>query len=178
MYAIDRHDRLVTVNDAWDQFALANEAPELVRDRVVGRWLWDFIGDTMTRHVYAALLVRARDGATPQFHVRCDSPTLRRELELRLTAEPDGAIVFETLPVTITPRPPQALWDRHASRSGLLRTCSWCKRVEVRREWKEAEDAVVLLGLFEGAPYPEVTHGMCTACAERMEAVIAGLSGR
>jgi hypothetical protein len=52
----------------------------------------------------------------------------------------------------------------------LLRVCSWCKKVDTRWGWCEAEEAVVRLGLFEAQALPDITHGICQDCYERVAA--------
>ncbi len=51
---------------------------------------------------------------------------------------------------------------------GLLRVCSWCKRVAAHNEWDEVEVAVERLGLFADSPPAAITHGMCSACFARI----------
>ena len=51
-----------------------------------------------------------------------------------------------------------------------LRMCSWCKRVDVLGEWEELEIAVERLGLLSLPEPPLITHAMCPACAERLNA--------
>ncbi len=174
VFVVDAADAIASVNESWDRFALENDAPELTARHVVGRPLWDFVTDPMTRHVYAALLVRVRDGASAQFRYRCDSPTVRRVLELRMSPDDDRRVRFESVAIAVEGREPQPVWDRHRDRQlPLLRVCSWCERVRVDREWLEVEKAMPRLGALETPP--AVTHGMCDECAQAMELVIAGL---
>src|SRR5262252_7273062 len=78
---------LARLSDAWDTFAVENNAPELVATRVVGRSLWDFVHDTTTRNLYARMIAGVRVGRTYRFPLRCDAPQFRRRLEMSL--EPD-----------------------------------------------------------------------------------------
>jgi hypothetical protein len=55
----------------------------------------------------------------------------------------------------------------------LLRSCGWCKRVDVGGgEWAEVEEAVVRLRLFDLPKLPLLTHGMCEGCQARMLAML------
>lgn len=68
------------------------------------------------------------------------------------------------------PRPPLALFDATRERSDeFVIVCSWCKRVRVGADWREAEDAVAALGLFDAAVLPQLSHGMCDSCADSLE---------
>jgi hypothetical protein len=87
-YVVNRSDVLVQVNDAWSAFAMANGAPHLVAEHVIGRSIWDFIGDDSVRELYRSLMRRVRNGGRSQFHFRCDSPGWRRYMLMTLAAAP------------------------------------------------------------------------------------------
>ena len=172
MFSIDRHDEIVEVNDAWTTFALANDAPELVHERVLQRSLWDFIADATTRQLYGDLLLRVRRGTPARFSFRCDSPTARRHLEMRLTPGPDDAVQFESVVLASEVRVQQPLWDRHVRRGeDLVRVCAWCKRVDLAGEWVEVEEAIGRLRIFERHDIPSLSHGICPDCFEAMQRV-------
>jgi hypothetical protein len=182
-YWLDVRDAIARVNDAWTVFALANDAPELAAEHVLHRSVWDFVVDGSTRHLYSAILQRVRGGATIRFPLRCDSPALRRHLAMVVGPEAEGAVRFTCHVRALEARPEQPLWDRAATRrADMLRVCSWCKRVDVQGAWKEVEQAVGQLALFDDLPPPTLTHGLCPDCAARIEGVIrtrdAGPQGR
>ena len=172
VFSVDRHDDIVAVNDTWTTFALANDAPELVHERVLQRSIWDFIVDGTTRQLYGDLLLRVRRGMPARFPFRCDSPTARRHLEMRLTRRPDDTVQFESVVLASELRVQQPLWDRHLRRGDdLVPVCSWCKRVETAGEWFEVEDAIGRLRLFERHDMPRLSHGICRDCFVVMEHV-------
>jgi hypothetical protein len=110
-------------------------------------------------------------GADP-FPFRCDSPTARRHLEMRLTRRPDDTVQFESVVLASELRVQQPLWDRHVPRGeDLVPVCSWCKRVETAGEWFEVEDAIGRLRLFERHDMPRLSHGICRDCFVVMEHV-------
>ena len=169
-YSLDHRDRIVRVSDAWTRFALENDAPELAAQRILQRSLWDFVDDPTTRHIYTELISRVRHGRTVQFLLRCDSPALRRYLQMTVTLADSSRVDFESLVVGVEPRPIQRIWDRRTIRtSAHVRTCAWCKRLDVRNEWMEIEDALEPLRIFEMEPLPELTHGICGVCERAME---------
>ena len=172
VFSIDRHDHIVEVNNAWTTFALANDAPELVRGRVLRRSFWDFIADGTTRQLYGDLLLRVRRGMPVQFPFRCDSPTARRHLEMRLTPGPDDAVQFESVVLASELRVQQPLLDRYVRRGeDFVRMCAWCKRVELGGEWADVEKALGQLRIFERHDVPSVTHGICPDCLDSMQRV-------
>ncbi|MFN8587284.1 MAG: hypothetical protein U0704_05735 [Candidatus Eisenbacteria bacterium] len=48
--------------------------------------------------------------------------------------------------------------------------CGWCKAVDADGQWVEPELGVELLNLFERDALPEITHGICAECYERVAA--------
>lgn len=179
VFSIDRHDKIVDVNDAWTTFALANDAPELVHERVLQRSFWDFIVDATTRQLYGDLLLRVRRGTPVHFPFRCDSTTARRHLEMRLRPGPDDTVQFESVVLASELRAQQPLWDRHVPRGeDFVRVCGWCKRVEAAGEWAEVEKVIGPLRIFERHDMPSLTHGICPDCLETMQRVSTVDSGR
>lgn len=167
-YHVDRADRLAGFNDEWTRFAIANDAAELV-DGALNRPLWAFISDVTTAKVYHQLMQRVRTGRTITFPFRCDAPSLRRWMQMRMSPLPDDAILFESAIVESLPASAGAIWDRRAARGGdLVTSCSWCKRIRVEDRWEEIEDAVELLAVFLRDPLPMITHGMCPDCHTRI----------
>jgi hypothetical protein len=174
-YDIDAADRIVRVSPGWSAVAVAGGAPGLQDALVVGRPLWDFVADPTTRQLYAAMLERARTGARPlKFSFRCDTPTERRLMGMQLTGLPGGGVAFEVRVIAVQPRPAVALLDAGTPRRGMVRMCSWCKRLPVPSgEWVEVEDAVKVLDLLDTTPLPAITHGICPPCYEGVMAALA-----
>lgn len=83
-----------------------------------------------------------------------------------------GSVVFETKVIREEKRPPVSLLSRSAPRSiDHMRMCSWCNKVDVSfgaNDWVEVEEAVRRLRLFELVQVPQLTHGICDACLEKM----------
>jgi hypothetical protein len=176
-YSIDGQDRLVAVSGEWEEFARANGAPQLARERVLGRSLWEFIDGQDTLEVHRLLLDRIRvRGAGVTLAFRCDGPRLRRDMQMVLEPGQDGRVEIRTHLVHESRRPYVALFDAAAQRSGsFLKVCSWCRKVEMGGlGWAEAEHAVRELRLLEIPPVPRISHGMCPACLEGFRERLAG----
>lgn len=170
-YVLDGRDRIEWVNDAWRQFAEANGAPSLA-DGVIGADLWRYVAGSETQAIYRALFSRAREGREIRVPYRCDSPVMVREFELVVTPVGESGLRCETRVVDERKRPPVVLLDASAPRAdGLIHMCGWCKRVKLH-DWVDAEDAVSVLGLFTGGPVPEITHGICPDCMQRVLAAM------
>lgn len=178
VYQVDQHDVIVFVDLEWDRFATSNDAHGLTSLSVLGRPLWDFVGDATTCMLYRQLLQRVREGQVLRFKFRCDSPGRRRLMEMEMGPAEVGAVKFRTRTVSETERDPQALWERRENCSeGLVVACGWCKKLQVEGVWEEIEDAVTHLRLFEHGLSPAITHGICEECRQDVLATLTVSSG-
>lgn len=168
-YRVNDRDRIVFLDEGWDVFACANDGPDLTGANVLGRSLWDFISDATTRRLYETILGRVRRGLPARFPFRCDGTSRRRWLEMAISPLEAGAVEFSTRAVRWEEREPIPLLARKEVRSDeLLRSCAWCNRVHVEREWEEVETAVQRLRLFELSRLPQLTHGICGPCLQNL----------
>lgn len=171
-YRIDGADCFMEVGGAWDRFAAQNEGVELAGESVLGRSLWDYVGDLTTRQLYRTILRHVRsDGRPVRFRFRCDGPTVRRLLAMEVALADSGHVAFTVTPLAEVERPRVPLLDvaHKVSRGGDLVMCGWCQDVQLPGpRWVRAEQAVAALGLFEGAAMPRVSHGICPACHDEL----------
>lgn len=171
IHRIDGDGVIRFVNAEWLEFAVENEGGALSRDRVVGRPLYEFISGPETRHVYGLLYERVRKtGVGLEFPFRCDSPAARRFMTMRMSRFRDRWISFECRVDRVESRPPVALLDPCVDTSNdFLKVCSWCKRIDLASgDWQEAEIAVERRGLLSSPTVPQLTHGICPACVEKL----------
>lgn len=88
-YELDPDLSLTVVDEGWTQFALENGAPELVPPAPLGRSVLDAISDPTTKLLYREMFTHAATVNRPvSFGIRCDSPEMRRQLLLTITARP------------------------------------------------------------------------------------------
>lgn len=184
VYSVDASDAIVHVNEAWRSFAAANDGSALLPPAILGRTLWEFITDDVTLQLYRRLLARVRGGSGPvQFAFRCDSPGMRRLLEMNILADIGGGVTFVVHPLVLEQRDRVELLDPHALRAGrLLRLCGWCKRIpDADGRWMEVEEALPTLEVFAGARVPAITHGICGDCEKVMmkalDSLVLGAAG-
>jgi hypothetical protein len=177
-YELDGDDRITSVDERWDEFALENDAPELAGGAVLGRILWDFVQGEEPRLLLRGLLgrvrVQARDMMLP---FRCDSPRERRFMTFEVVPGAGEGLRILTEIVRVEPRSrPAHFLEPSALRGDLfLRMCSWCNRVRGAADvWLEIEEALALEDLLSGAPLPRITHGICPRCAHLLEDGLAG----
>ncbi|MGQ9827908.1 MAG: hypothetical protein ACUVSY_04460 [Roseiflexus sp.] len=165
-YRIDNHDRITFFNEEWLEFARENDGADLTPTNVWSRPIWKFISDPETRHLYRLILSRVRSGKTITVHMRCDSPTARRIVELQIAPLPDGSITFDSRITHEEARAYAALLDARCEHSSdVVSMCSWCKKVYVPGEgWFEVEEAVQRLHLPDDTPPPQVANMVCYDC--------------
>jgi hypothetical protein len=179
-YVIDPADRVVEVDDGWIAFANANDASDLP-ERVLGASLWTFIANDTVQELYSTLFRRIRStGREITIPFRCDSPSLRRYMKLRIgrDAGPAGTLLCRTtltrverqsVPFhAVTP----SLWSTAAapqeeSEGVVMSGCSWCRRVNANG-WREIDDALMRLPTLFTDPVGLRTTGLCPACARMM----------
>ena len=172
IYTIDHNDHIITINESWDKFALENEASHLERGQVLNRRLWDFIADAETRHIHQVLLERIRNKqVTLAFPFRCDSPSIRRYMQMQIVPEDDCAISYQCKIDRIEHRALVLFEEQKNWRDKkLLRMCSWCKKVDVGDNvWMEIEPAIKKLELLERKLLPEISHTMCDECLHTLD---------
>ncbi len=174
-YRINANDEMVFVDDAWDRTAAGMSGPKA--PTVVGKRLWEFIGDGPTRRIYREILNRVRDGCVAQFSLRCDDASHRRLMRMTVRLATSGIVEFHTEPLETVSRAPIPLLSHGVPRSDtMLRACSWCNRIDVGAdEWTEVEDAVERLRLFERETVPQLSHGVCESCHAMLTDTIVAL---
>ncbi|MHC1744204.1 MAG: hypothetical protein AB9873_14380 [Syntrophobacteraceae bacterium] len=183
IHRLDPEDTISFVDAEWIAFAHANWDRTLKIDKILGRSLWDFIQDSATIDLWKLVLARVREG---QFFLRipyrCDSPDLRRFMEMGIAPYPDGSIETHNRILREEPREPDPILDAHAPRSGeTLCICSLCKRVldpkgltepstadGSRQSWVEIEELSNRSQLLDQASFPRLTHTVCPACTDHV----------
>lgn len=166
LYAIDPHDRIVSVGANWSRFALENDAPELVEERVVGQPIWRYISGVQTRNLYLDLFRRLRrNPAEMLVPFRCDSPRVIREMTLLVSSSVDGTIRFEGRVHRVTEREEVTALSRFARRTeDTLEICAVCRRLSVEDIWMEATADRARERLFHPDRSPGLDETVCPDC--------------
>ncbi len=170
VHRVDAADRITFVNPRWITFAKSNGADSLP-DRVFGTSLWTHIRGAETHHLYQVLLRQVRrEGRPKHFPFRCDSPQVRRFMHMTIRPADDHQVDFCILPIREEPRERIALLDVQVPRSdNFVIMCGWCQRVKADR-WVEVEEAIASLNLFDRRIPPQISHGLCGHCKDKIMA--------
>jgi len=174
-YELDEQFRIVWVDERWSAFALENGAPELVAPAPIGRSIWSSIADGTTSLLWGQIFQKVRRTGRPLVvPIRCDSPTLRRYLQLLVSVGSPSCLRIESLVVRVEPKPPAVVIERTMVAPALLRMCSWCKQLDLQGRWVEVEVLTSEQRLFERDVLPALTHGMCPSCHAHMTSILDG----
>lgn len=173
-YVVDTKDKVVSVNEAWDAFALCNDAPGLLSEWVIGRNWREFVQGDATRMYMEAMLNATRClGKRVAHSYRCDSPQEKRYVQLTVELLPDRHVRFRhhTTHVAeqkyvvnyVVPQTPVV-------GSKKVKRCSMCNRIELQGVWQETEQAVES-GLLQDGAEVLVFYGICPACHNKVRRI-------
>jgi len=170
-YTLDPDDTITAVTGDWDRFALDNGGDESLSTKVIGRRLDHFISGDVTLMFVRTLLMSARTlKRTVERPYRCDSPQLKRFMEMTIVPRGDGVLEVchrqvrsepyrYSLPVT---------GAMPGAGSNFVKRCSLCQRIRVGQMWSEVDDAILEGRLPKGAAAKlGVVYGVCPDCMSR-----------
>lgn len=169
-YRIDADGVISFVSPEWLAFARENDTPQLANPGVVGKPLEPFIADMETQHLYRVILSKVRtDREVICLPFRCDAPHLRRYMEMVLRPWGAKGVEFNCRVVRDEPRPPVPLFTSTAAHSDRSITmCSWCKKIATPK-WREVEEAIEQMHLFELSHMPQISHSVCDQCHRQIQ---------
>lgn len=168
IHRIDADDLIEHVNEEWLEFAAENW-DRREAERIVGMPLWEYVANSASRHVWITIVERLRGRRTTvTVPYRCDSPSVRRYMEMDLVPLAGDRVEFRSRIVREEEREPVPLLrpDVPTSDEPLL-MCSWCKRVFVP-PWREVEKAAKELDLFDEPEMPKLVHSICGRCRDTL----------
>lgn len=168
-YWLDREDRIIQVNPLWDRFALANGGENrLLSSEIQGCRVFDFITGDQTRMYLEALLQHARFlNRSVSRSYRCDSPTMKRFMSMRLTPATEGLVQLDHTLLKSEPLYPPVIYHHEPDpKATALPRCSVCTRLLIKDNWLTPEDAETLGFLIPGKPLP-VTYRICPTCRRK-----------
>lgn len=178
-YAVDADDRIVAVGRReWDRCAVADGVPEPRSDSLVGRHLFEFVGDPELRKAYRVLADRIISTGEPAvFAARYGSPGIAREVRLSVERLPlsdhEAGLLFHVRVFGGAAAPCLDVLDiegllsaiKQGSDLPIVTVCSYCQ--QIRRpgsrdedDWIPAEEYCRL----GGSLHARISHGVCDEC--------------
>ncbi|MBX7174216.1 MAG: hypothetical protein K1X72_24800 [Pyrinomonadaceae bacterium] len=169
-YIINSDDEIVFVNEDWQNFAVAANASNLLSDKILQQSIWNFITDLSTIYLYREILKKVRTGDPIKFNIRCDSAEFKRLIEINISPQPNDGVHFENRILKMEKRSPQDIFKIDIPRSNkIVVICSWCNRINLEKnKWVEIESAVKDSEIFSQELLPQLSHGMCQDCFEKI----------
>ena len=167
-YTLDADDCIVECGGpAWSAFAIDNGGPELADGQFKGQSIYAHVAGHFTQRFLREFFIAARAAAAPPSRgYRCDSPRVKRFMEMRAVAEGGGALRVEHRLVSETAMAVEVApcelpgWGRAA-----FNRCSVCNRLRKpgAQDWREPDEAGVV-GSFR------VVHTVCKDCRSGISA--------
>lgn len=162
-YLLDCENRIMSVHGPWDEFAIENGGNDALAVDVCGRPLWDFVEDDDTRTWLEAIFefVRLR-GEIVQRPYRCDSPQLKRYMQMIIAPRAEGVLRVEHQMLRTEPRrfPVEIEYGgEHATNNMKLR-CSLCGCIKNGDRWEEPTPEHAQPG-----PHILVAYTVCDGCS-------------
>ena len=167
-YWTDSSDTIVAVSPGWNEFASRNNGVELDTERVIGCKLLSFIQGDVTRMYVRTMIESARLRHEPIVRqYRCDSPELKRFMEMRITLEASGLLCWEhrMLQAETLGRPLAFATLPAGKVRHLVLRCSICNRLKSEQGWLEP-DVWSGAGATTGGIIT-VAYGVCPDCRPR-----------
>lgn len=163
-YRLDKGDRITEVGGAWDRMAQENDGGQLCGGSVLGAPLYDFVSGDVSKMFVRTVIdgVRVLQRSRTVSY-RCDSPGLRRYMEMTITCEPGGGVLLEhrQLRTEASGRRVDFRLATQPVRQMIVR-CSHCNGIKINGAWGEPE-AMMPAGMAGDIP---VIYGVCPRCME------------
>jgi hypothetical protein len=167
VYTIDAKDRLVFANAAFKAF----HRDSIDIEPLLGGSIWALVPGGQIRQLWRLLYERVRAVGSPLFvPMRADTPGERRLIDIELQPQHDGSIRHTCDRVWTEARAAVALLDPAYPRDDRsLRSCHWCKRIQVRLgSWQEIEEAQLILAIEAGETLPALEASVCSTCKQSL----------
>ena len=164
-YTVDADNIIVEVNAEWDRFAMDNDGDNLVQSHIIGQPLMNYITGDSTRMFVEVMFQGARvrkNMITKPY--RCDSPDMKRALEMRIIPLDNQALKLEHQIVSLeTVVQPVHFLGHNSEADDRIKRCSMCNKVELDNEWRDPLDAPVAQSLLDPSSV-KVYYGICKPC--------------
>lgn len=175
-YEVDRNNLITALSPNWDAQVLTQKTPKLMSKHLLEQPLHHFIVGDVTLMFTETMLNAARvKQQTIEKPYRCDTPTLKRKMLMRLTPFSEGSVrvehsLVEAVPWQYsaqfkqgvsTPKPSEKAPKKHTK--GLIKRCSMCNNLRDGDQWITQDVFLHQHPEWIGQTIP-VFYGVCPAC--------------
>lgn len=172
-YMLNENDEIIAIHGEWSEFANENNAAELSNEsKLIGKSIWKFIRSpeiqSVYRHIFEKVRLSEKSIAMP---FRCDSPNLRRFMELVVSPEGGDYLLVKTRLNYEERRDYQSVLDSTLdSGENTIWACSVCRRFsESGAEWLEIEDLANSTNIFTEDTQPKLKETVCNDCTNLVQ---------
>jgi hypothetical protein len=142
----------------WDTFAKANGGEKATSDAVIGTSLLSHVaGDQVKMYVRALFQNALLSGQPITRPYRCDSPELRRDMELLITTEANGTLLVQHTLLNERPLPHRLNLMPDLSNRRYAKRCSMCAFILLDGIWNDPAELDASCDLH-------VYFGVCDRC--------------
>lgn len=163
-YLLDAHDQIVDAGGLWDEFARENDGGNALVTRVLGTCIFDHIsGDTSTMFLDSLLKYTRTLKRSSTRCYRCDSPGIKRFMEMNLVPQTDGGVLVVHRLLRTEILPGQFIFTVQRGVNIFAVRCSMCNRLKIDGEWTEPDQAFAS-GKLVANHQTAVIYGVCPEC--------------
>jgi len=164
-YIVDANLQIKYCNAAWDRFAQQNDAPELVRDRMLGLDLRTVLGDDLRPYYLRAFAEAEKSGKVWECLYECSSPDRFRKFHMRLhPLQPQGCFLITNALVIEAPHSEAVAADpnEYLTSNSAIAMCCHCRRSR----------SALSLDRWDFVPahvkrgFHNISHSLCPLCLE------------
>jgi hypothetical protein len=170
IYKIDSNDIIVDGNIEWNDFTEKDHPSELTKNKFIGNSLWDYITDPEKVHIYQIIMEKVRHSNKPiELPFRSDTKDMRQYMKLKIIPLPDNCLEFQSTLEREESKNIVTLLVADICKTGdQMLMCSWCHKLKLPDRWREIEEAIKILRLFEEKKIPQISHGICADCFDQV----------
>ena len=162
-YRLDADDRITAWGGPqWACFARENGDSEWGEANIGGRSIYDFVAGHFTKRFLREFFAGVRLGHAPTRRAyRCDSPSVKRLMEMEARPEAEGAMVVEhRLVEQRAMAHPVTTREQRAGHAARYHRCAMCNRLRAPNttKWREPDET------FDQETQVMVIHTVCADC--------------
>lgn len=152
IYWLDSKKRIEAIDGPWDEFALENDGANLSVQNVEGHNILNFVAGDVTKMWFDTLLQLASMRDEPIVRpYRCDSPNVKRFMQMRVVRENQNLIRLEHVLLQTEPQefPIRFSYPYLISKKDghkiMYQRCSQCGRIYQGADWHEPDSLQTII---------------------------------
>jgi hypothetical protein len=165
-FVLDEKLQLTYCNPAWDQFAVQNDAPHLVAEKVLGMHVLQSTSGPLVGYYQSLFAQALADRQPTHLDFQCSSAELERLMEMHVNPLRRTRALLIACSIRLEkPHDPsrEPVQDGYRDEHGVMTMCSNCRRTRRAGVKPETWDWIAE---FVEHQQKRVSHGLCDLCLE------------